>query len=772
MPHGRKGHFDSRVKKIQFIRPSSQSPASNSIAVCTPTPEYEAGRLRILGSRQAHLELWPLAKYDTIGRVSCADSLDTILDHSSTGTTSPAESERLQLIWRDLSYNLPVRTGMCCGTERQVLKRMSGQVNDGSLAALMGPSGAGKSTLLNCIAGKIRDHVRGQVFLRFPSSWTSDQRRDVRMSFVPQKDAMFMNFTVRETIMFSSRLNSGIRHPLDRKWNIQETLAHLDLVSVADVRLDKLSGGQLKKTSIAIELVTNPSILLLDEPTTGLDSESSEKLIQLLKQLTQRPDAPMIVTSIHQLPHSVFNLFDTVCLLNHCGENIYFGSPYQAVEFFAEFGFERKPDTNPADFMIEIANGKKQFDICYRMAASTRDSIIDTTTFAKRDVPVCKFKHRNRSSCLLQFGLLFMRSFRLFSSHSRVLVTQLLANAVFVLLVFLLPSEPVGQYDGCWRSLINLTIMDGNSSAGHIPESMETNLAQKITHSSDVSIFMFALVIHLMFLNLITSLSNFTSEFRVLVREKSNNWYSVFAYFLASTTCNIISIVISSGPVILVSYFAGEMPADDWRRFTIFCGVCLLQSVIWSSRGSLCSLFFPEEPVIAMTIGTLFAATTIFFSGLIVPLHKIDPILKPFIGVSDIKYEVSALMIGIYGYDRCSGGEDVSNLIRHVMKQPLPMTRTENVAPLLLNETEHPFPMLSSPDPQYLFHVQEAMTDYYNRQGPLVDESDFQPSFLLDVNHIQENDMTYNLVYLMLMFLVARMFVYVSLKVRTMPNRL
>lgn len=231
---------------------------------------------------------------------------------------------------------------------------MCGVLSGGCLTALMGPSGSGKSTLLNCIAGRIP--CDGRVSLRFPDG---DSQQGVRIGFVPQTDHLFTQFSVRETVLFASRLNNRLQHG-QHLVRVDRTIRHLDLLSQSENQLNTLSGGQLKRVSIAMELVSQPAILLLDEPTTGLDSDTSESLVRLLKQLATSGGhhAPAIMATIHTPSADTFLMFDQVYLLDRRGANIFAGPPDQVTDYFVSFGFQRKTNISPAEYMIEIADRK------------------------------------------------------------------------------------------------------------------------------------------------------------------------------------------------------------------------------------------------------------------------------------------------------------------------------------------------------------------------------------------------------------------------------
>lgn len=160
--------------------------------------------------------------------------------------------------------------------------------------------------------------------------------------------------TLRETMHFSMKLKTGnALSEQQRDKKIMLILENLGLEMQIDTFVDNLSGGQQKRLSIAMELVDNPTILFLDEPTTGLDSSSSTQCIRLLKKLAQ--EGKTIICTIHTPSALLFEMFDHLYTLAE-GCCIYKGASKNVVPFLKELGLVCPETFNPADFLLEIAN--------------------------------------------------------------------------------------------------------------------------------------------------------------------------------------------------------------------------------------------------------------------------------------------------------------------------------------------------------------------------------------------------------------------------------
>ena len=156
---------------------------------------------------------------------------------------------------------------------RTILDSVSGSVTSGQMTALMGPSGAGKTTLLECLIGKRQKGLSGQVKVKL-----QDCNVQINLALVPQKSDFFESLTVFETINYSSRLkNSSIRE-FNHDSVTKEVIKKLDLEKVQSRSVSTLSGSEKKRLSIGIEIVSHPNLLVLDEPTTGLDSFAADSV--------------------------------------------------------------------------------------------------------------------------------------------------------------------------------------------------------------------------------------------------------------------------------------------------------------------------------------------------------------------------------------------------------------------------------------------------------------------------------------------------------------
>ncbi|EAN96748.1 ATP-binding cassette protein, putative [Trypanosoma cruzi] len=260
-------------------------------------------------------------------------------------------TSKLALTFKDITYTLPK-----CSGRSEILCGISGYVRSGEMLAILGPSGAGKSTLLDILAKRtVSGEVGGEVLLNGRAIKDAAFRRIT--AYVQQVDVMQCFLTVRETISYAAQLRTPPSFKRrEVRARVEEVMRQLGIDGIQNKKIGSdlvrgISGGEKKRCAIAIELVASPSLIFLDEPTTGLDAFTALHLMKIFKELTSLGTA--VVFSIHQPRSSCFALFDRLLLLNGYGEEVYFGPAGEAMSFFAQIGVVPSAPENPADFLLD-----------------------------------------------------------------------------------------------------------------------------------------------------------------------------------------------------------------------------------------------------------------------------------------------------------------------------------------------------------------------------------------------------------------------------------
>lgn len=206
----------------------------------------------------------------------------------------------------------------------------------GKLIGIMGGSGSGKSTLLNVLNGNLQPS-KGKVSVNgIDVHAQADHIRGV-IGYISQDDLLIDELTVHQNLLFNARLCFGGRSEEEVEQRVTDLLRHLGLYEIKDLKVGNplaktISGGQRKRLNIALELIREPSVLFVDEPTSGLSSRDSENIMDLLKELALK--GRIIFTVIHQPSSDIFKLFDRLLLMDQEGNPVYYGDPVDAVVYF------------------------------------------------------------------------------------------------------------------------------------------------------------------------------------------------------------------------------------------------------------------------------------------------------------------------------------------------------------------------------------------------------------------------------------------------------
>jgi ABC-type multidrug transport system ATPase subunit len=246
----------------------------------------------------------------------------------------------------------------------RVLKGLNAMLQHSELVAIMGESGSGKTTLLNVLGGRAGygwisgdqpadDYpmlLNGRPY--YPTAFQH------MLGYVPQAHLIFKELTVYENLLYAAQLRLLRNVDTEQREHLVDLA--ISLLGLQECRHfvcdpaigERLSGGQLRRVGIGIELVCDPPIMLLDEPTSALDAVNTRLVAAALRDLARR--GVLVVASLHQPRHAVYEMLDRLVLLRK-GEVIYGGMRDDAVRYFGELGYRLPPQSNPADFFIEIA---------------------------------------------------------------------------------------------------------------------------------------------------------------------------------------------------------------------------------------------------------------------------------------------------------------------------------------------------------------------------------------------------------------------------------
>jgi ABC-type multidrug transport system ATPase subunit/pSer/pThr/pTyr-binding forkhead associated (FHA) protein len=328
---------------------------------------------------------------------------------------------------------------------------------------VVGQSGGGKSTLVDAIAG-YRPATHGRVLVNGIDIYRHFDAVRNEIGFVPQRDIIHTELTVYQALDYAARLRMPAdTTPEERHRRVMEVLEDLDLVHRKDVQISGLSGGQQKRVSIGVELLTKPGLFFLDEPTSGLDPGTETALMHLMRRLADRGRTIVLIT------HATKNvmLADKVLFLARGGYLAWFGPPDEALRYFDQYRSERDRRTRPMEFdeiyavLDDPAKGKPAaWAARYRESPAYQQYIFQPLaelgtvagetpavapgTPGKEQARPAISPHGGQVSALRQFGILSSRNVRILT-RDRVSLLLMLVSAPLVAMLDVLLSVVLGR---------------------------------------------------------------------------------------------------------------------------------------------------------------------------------------------------------------------------------------------------------------------------------------------------------------------------------------
>ncbi|KAL3266093.1 hypothetical protein HHI36_010279 [Cryptolaemus montrouzieri] len=277
--------------------------------------------------------------------------------------------------FQDLSYSVPDgRKSSKC-----ILKNVSGKFISGQLTAILGPSGAGKTSLLHILAGYKHIGTTGNILV---NGQTRNVEKFKKISrYIMQVDYFQPYLTVQESMKIAADLKLGSQeNRKNKEIMINESLEFLGLNHCRNTLAKSLSGGEKKRFSIALELINNPPVIFLDEPTTGLDDVACFQCIGLLQLLAR--GGRTVVCVVHTPSAKLFSAFDNTYFINQ-GQCVYQGYGPSVVSYLSNLGLVCPMSYSPADFMMEVCC-KEYGDFQNKMVISIKNG--RNTEYYKDDI--------------------------------------------------------------------------------------------------------------------------------------------------------------------------------------------------------------------------------------------------------------------------------------------------------------------------------------------------------------------------------------------------
>lgn len=507
--------------------------------------------------------------------------------------------------------------------------------------------GSGKTTMLNFLSGRVqglsdslrmtgRILINGKDRLKMPGA-------EALSCYVQQDDILFQTMTVRECLIFAAQLRlQGSYH--EKMERVEEVIKDLRLTKCQNTKIGGslikgISGGERKRTAIGVELIMDPQLIFLDEPTTGLDSYTAASVMETLRALSA--SGRTVISTIHQPNSEIFDNFDRLMLIAN-GRIIYMNDAHKSSDYFAKIGYDCPAMSNPADYFMTVMSPENSNDDEYESDSSSSapkrikteaEIMIDYNkkiehlalcyqesdlkndyAFQSKDaVPIHPTEiHISHTTWLQQLWLLTKRSFNNIMRLPDALVMRVFGNvagAVFINIIF---QELKGNLEG-------------------------------VTNRNGA---LFFIITCITFNAILATILLFPEERPVFLREAHNKMYTVSAYFfgklLSELPSNIILPILNAS----ILYFYIGLNNAEWK-FILHVFVQMILYTAGMSYTLIISVSFSDKKL-AVSLIPLLLAPFMLLSGFIVNQKYMPFWLKPFNYLSFYKYGFQAMMLNEY----------------------------------------------------------------------------------------------------------------------------
>ncbi|KAJ3086461.1 ATP-binding cassette sub- G member 1 [Quaeritorhiza haematococci] len=541
------------------------------------------------------------------------------------------EKDRCEIIFRNLSYTVDIDQVVSGRgpitrkrrAEKVILDNITGRFSSGRLTAIMGASGAGKSSLLQVLAGGVHSgHTFGEILVN-GTPVDGPQMKKIS-GFVFQDDVILATQTVREAIAMSAVLRvPDAMSKEEKEERVDDMIRMLGLEKAAgtiigDANMKGISGGERKRTAMAMEMITNPGVLFLDEPTSGLDTFTAYSVVKILKDLAHT--GRTVVATIHQPSSDVFHMFDDLLVLAE-GRIIYMGPTANIIDYFSKVGYQCPQFTNPADFLfMSILNNEEGiFDLKAKTGETNQSRIKrllthwNTSTENKAILSACstpstrgiqKSSYHKRSPLTTQFSYLFNRASKNAFRNPYIVQTKLFQNLVIGLIV----------------GLVYLNMDERKGLAAH----------------QDRMGLLFFLALNNFMSGTFGVLSIFGEEKMVFAREHGAGYYGLPAYFLSKVLVESpFQIVFPWMSGTIVYWMTGLQPLAD--KYFITMSFVVLGSLCGFALGIFFACTFANL-TLALSVTPMIMLPLMLFSGLFVNQDAIPAYFNWIKYISPMKY--------------------------------------------------------------------------------------------------------------------------------------
>jgi ABC-type multidrug transport system ATPase subunit len=480
----------------------------------------------------------------------------------------------------------------------------------GKLIGLMGGSGAGKSTLLNVLNGIEKPSV-GRVLINNIDVHKNPELTQGIIGYVPQDDLLIEELSVFDNLLYAAKLCFANHDEETLERIINRVLGQLGITEAKDLKvgspLEKtISGGQRKRLNIALELLREPAVLFVDEPTSGLSSRDSENIMDLLKELSLR--GKMVFVVIHQPSSDIFKLLDSLVILDAGGYQIYYGNPVEAVIYFKEIINAANKSQSVCPECGNI-NPEQIFNIIETRIVNEYGRITEIRKISpgqwyqyfKNAITLPKIKHAKAALKVTQQIPTWFNQLRVFATRD---ILSKVANRQY-LLINLLQAPLLALFMGY---LVRYYSVIESPEEGY-----------SFYANDNIPIYFFMSIIVALFMGLTVSAEEIFRDRKILIRERFLH-LSKSSYLISKILVLLMISAIQTGSFVLIGNWLLEIQGMGFRLWLILFSCSAFANLL----GLNISASFNSAVTIYILIPVLLIPQLIL-SGVVISFDKFNP---------------------------------------------------------------------------------------------------------------------------------------------------